>query len=128
MSTAKQKDRLAKAHPRTSEQIVAEQKAQAARDKASLPVTAGVPAKSNGGAVAVPDNRTPLDQYLDLVAPESIVGRMVKFSKDGVFVTHDDGEAIGEDVDFVALADQCLIGWIKFNGEGEPPTRRMGLL
>jgi hypothetical protein len=127
MTLAKQKDRLAKAHPRTSDQVIADQKEQAAKATAST-ANAMVPTQSNGGAVAVPDNRTPLDRYLDQVAPASIVGRMVKFSKDGKFVTHDDGEAIGEDVDFVALADQTLIGMIKFNGEGEPPTRHMGLL
>jgi hypothetical protein len=26
------------------------------------------------------------------------------------------------------LCDQTLTGWIRFNGEGEPPDRRMGLL
>ena len=35
---------------------------------------------------------------------------------------------IGDDIDFTALADQTLIGWIKFNGEGAPPDRHMGLL
>ena len=28
----------------------------------------------------------------------------------------------------MALADQTLIGWVKFRGEGEPPDRMMGLL
>ena len=30
--------------------------------------------------------------------------------------------------DFVALCDETLIGWIKFNGVGEAPDRIMGLL
>ena len=33
-----------------------------------------------------------------------------------------------EDEDFVVLADQTLVSWVKFNGEGEPPTRIGGLL
>jgi hypothetical protein len=53
---------------------------------------------------------------------------MIKFNKDGNFVTTDDDAAIRDDVDFVALCDQTLIGYIKFSGEGEPPDRIMGLL
>jgi hypothetical protein len=78
--------------------------------------------------VALPDNRTPVQAYLDGVAPAAIVGRMIKFSKEGKFVTSDDDEPISENVDFIVLADQTLIGWIKFNGEGQPPDRKMGLL
>ena len=44
-------------------------------------------------AVAVPDNRPDIDRYLDEIAPASIVGRMVKFSKEGMFVTADDDVA-----------------------------------
>jgi hypothetical protein len=79
-------------------------------------------------AVTKPDNRDYRSRYLDDVAPASIVGRMVKFSKEGKFVTHDDGEEIDEDAEFTTLADETLVGWIKFNGLGEPPSREMGLL
>jgi hypothetical protein len=78
--------------------------------------------------VAVPDNRTLRQAYLDEIAPASLVGRQIKFGKDGRFVTADDSEPIGDDVDFVALPDQTLIGYMRFNGEGESPDRRMGLL
>jgi hypothetical protein len=64
--------------------------------------------------------------YLDLIAPASIAGRMVKFSKDGTYAL-DDG-VIDENVDFIALVPETLIGWIKFNGAGNPPSREMGLL
>jgi hypothetical protein len=73
-----------------------------------------VPVSPTATAVAMPDNRTPLDTYLDEVAPAMMVGRMVKFSKAGQYVTHDDGKAIADDADFVALCDQTLVGWIKF--------------
>jgi hypothetical protein len=112
----------------TTEQIRAQQKADAEKatsaNKAALPT-----APTNGGAaLAVPDKRTDVQRYLDEIAPASIVGRMVKFSKGGEFVVSDDDSVVDEDVDFVALVDQTLIGWIKFNGEGAPPDRAMGLL
>jgi hypothetical protein len=115
-----------KRRPPSPEQIRAEQKRQAEKDRAA--VQAKLPVKATATAVATPDARTPVQQYLDEVAPASIVGRMIKFGKDGRFITNDDGEAIGDDVDFTALADQTLIGWIRFSGEGEPPDRHMGLL
>ena len=58
----------------------------------------------------------------------AIVGRMIKFGKEGQFVTPDDGEPIAVDAEFVALCEQTLVGRIKFNGDGEPPDRIMGLL
>jgi hypothetical protein len=76
-------------------------------------------------STAVGDYRS---RYLDEVAPAGMVGRMVKFSKDGVFVTSDDSSPIPEDAEFVCLADQTLVGWTKFNGPGQPPSREMGLL
>jgi hypothetical protein len=89
--------------------------------------TAVVVAKTST-TVAVPDQRDSVEQYLDEVAPASIVGRMVKFAKDGWFITHDDGEPTPEDAEYVAHCDQTLIGRIKFNGDGAPPDRVMGLL
>ena len=53
-----------------------------------------------------PDNRTPVQQYLDEVAPASIVGRMVKFAKEGEFITAGRRRGNRDDVDFVALCDQ----------------------
>jgi hypothetical protein len=139
---------MTKPHPRTTQQALAEQKAAAERERLAAqqraaqqkqaetldqfakandqPQQAIVPAAKQ--AIAVPDNRTPVQAYLDVVAPASISGRMVKFSKEGRFVTPDDGEPIADDADFIVLADQTLVGWVKFNGEGQPPDRKMGLL
>ena len=75
-----------------------------------------------------PDNRTSVQKYLDEVAPTMMVGRMIKFTKPGEFKTPDDDAVISPDTDFIVLADQTQIGWIKFNGEGVPPDREMGLL
>ena len=53
---------------------------------------------------------------------------MVKFSKEGDFITPDDDAEVAKDAEFTVLADQTLVGWVKFNGEGEPPDKIMGLL
>ena len=120
----------AKRMPPRPEQIIAEQRRRAAKAKAEeAPTsTAVVSASTTSTAVALPDTRTNVQKYIDENAPSSIVGRLVKFSKDGVFTTADDGEPVSEDADFIALCDETLVGWIKFNGKDQPPDRVMGLL
>ena len=108
--------------PPTPGQIRAEQNAQAEKQHQQVVAAAKAPPP------AVIDTRTPVQAYLDEIAPASIVGRMVKFSKEGEFVTADDDEEIGDDVDFIVLADQTLIGWMRFHDDGSPPDRAMGLL
>ena len=107
--------------PSTTRQLVAARRAQEAQ--AETNAVAKPPAVRAPAAVTVPapDTRPYRDRYLDEVAPASIVGRMVKFSKEGKFVTHDDGKEVDENAEFTALCDQTLVGWVKFNGEGEPP-------
>jgi hypothetical protein len=92
------------------------------------PTAAVVPIKQTATAVAIPDPRSVLEHYLDEIAPASIVGRMIKFGKEGKPVTADDGVPVPEDSEFAALCDQSLAGRIKFNGEGQPPDRAMGLI
>ena len=80
-------------------------------------------------ATASPDNRTSVQKYVDEIAPASIVGRLIKFGKEGAFVTADDGEPVPETADFLALADETLVGWIKFSRDDDtPPERIMGTL
>jgi hypothetical protein len=120
-----------KAHPRTLSEIIDEQRSQAAKEKAAKAESAKavVPAKPASAAVALPDNRPPVQKYIDEIAPANIVGRMIKFSKEGQFVTADDDEPVEETAEFVALCDQTLIGWIKFHREDDaPPDRVQGLL
>jgi hypothetical protein len=119
--------------PPSTREVLQRQAADAERERQqkqaapSRPAgTAVTPAKST--AVAVPDTRTPQQQYLDEIAPSGIAGRMIKFDgKAGGFKTADDDETVPDGTDFVALCDQTLIGWLKFN-EDAPPDRRMGLL
>jgi hypothetical protein len=112
--------------PLTPEQIKARQRADAGADLAK--VKANLPATTNGNGTALAAPRSQLDTYLDEVAPATIAGRMVKFTKDGVYATTDDDTALSDERVFIAVADQTLIGWIKFNAKGEPPDRVMGLL
>jgi hypothetical protein len=79
-------------------------------------------------ATAVALNKSYRERYLDEVATTSIAGRLIKFDKGGKFVTPDDSAEVSEDQDFVALCDEVMVGWIKFNGVGEAPDREMGLL
>jgi hypothetical protein len=112
----------------TANEIVRQQREDAERAR-NAPAKATPTAPTTGTDVAIPDRRTSVERYLDEIAPASIVGRMLKFDgKAGAFVTPDDGEPIAEGTEFTALCDQCLIGWIRFGSEGEPPTRHMGLL
>jgi hypothetical protein len=98
-------------------------------DGEPIPSKAIVPAKPKSTAVTAPDDRSYRTRYLDEVAPSGIAGRMIKFDgKSGGFITPDDGEPVPESTVFFALADEALVGWVKFNGEGEPPDREMGLL
>jgi hypothetical protein len=84
------------------------------------------PAKAT--SVAVPDTRDPRDQYLDRIAPTTIVGRRLRFdTKEGRYVTPDTGEEIGDDIAFIALCDQTVIGWRRFHGKGEQPSYIIGM-
>jgi hypothetical protein len=124
------KPKVAK-HTRTPEEVRAQQKRDAERDHQQVVAAikpAPLPAKPASNATALPDTRTRVQVYLDEIAAATLVGRMIKFGKGGEFETPDDGEKIGDDVDFIALCDQVLIGYTKFNGEGNPPDRAMGLL
>src|SRR5262245_13875889 len=113
--------------PKSVKQVLAEQKKQAEQELAQKRAQSVAVVKP-AALPAVPHQRTARERYLDDVAPSGVVGRLIKFSKEGKFVFHDDGEAIDERDDFVVLADQTLVSWVKFNGEGEPPTRHGGLL
>jgi hypothetical protein len=98
---------------------------------ANLIASARQPAKAPASTkqAVTTASKTPQQAYLDEIAPSSIVGRLIKFSKEGEFTTRDDGEPISSDVDFIALCDETLIGWIKFNDDDDtPPERVQGLL
>src|SRR5262245_5985672 len=87
----------------TKQALEAKQRREAAKPPPAMG-TAVAPAKTT--AVAVPDNRTPRERYLDEIAPAGIVGRLIKFTKEGEFATADDDQVIDENASFIVLADQ----------------------
>jgi hypothetical protein len=75
----------------------------------------------------IANERAARNRYLEEIAG-GMPGRLIKFSsKVSKFVTVDDGSDV-EDVDYIALCPETLIGWIKFSGDDSPPERVMGLL
>lgn len=121
-------------HSKITLQIAAQQKADAQNTRARLGAVPAIveqpqvpAAASETLPAAGPDYRA---RYLDAIAPTgAVVGRLIKFDvKSASFITIDDDAKVDPARDFVLLADQTLIGWIKFRGEGEAPDRRQGLL
>jgi hypothetical protein len=121
--------------PPSSAQVLAEQKQVAAKEiaqrKAALPATpaTSVPAKTATTAVAMPDSRTAAEVYADNVSPSFMPGPLVKFDgKEGHFVLASSDEKLDPMRRYIARLPDMWVGWIKFNGEGEPPSRVGGLL
>jgi hypothetical protein len=116
--------------PPTVKQVLDQQQRDSDRSRPPInPATAVTPAAKPTLPADMPsDNRTPVQKYLDEVAPTTMVGRQIKSTKERVFATADNGEPVADDIDFIALCDQTAIGLIRFNGEGNPPDYRMGLL
>ena len=109
--------------PPTPEQIVAQQKADAARQKRERQDT--LPGILNK-APAVPDTRNAAEKLADTVAPSFMRGPPIKFDgKAGRFVLA--GSDLDETTRYAALLREMWSGHIKFNGEGEQPTRIGGL-
>jgi hypothetical protein len=117
--------------PNSPREIVARQNRSAEEQRQAsrpAPSTAVAPAaRQTAVAPAGPDNRTEQQKFLDEIAPVGIAGRLIKFTREGTFVTADDGKPIKEDRVFVVLADQTLVGYQRFY-QGAPPERRMDLL
>jgi hypothetical protein len=74
---------------------------------------------------AIPSNA--VDTYLNEHCGGG-AGVLFKFAKDQRFRRVDDGEEIPLGTEFTVVYDQIQVGWIKFNGKGEPPERKMGAL
>jgi hypothetical protein len=111
--------------------VLQEQKQRVEAERAAIAAkqneTAGAIVRAGSTAVARPDTRSDREKYFDEIAPVSIAGQLVKFTKEGKFVVSADGTEIDESKDFIFQADQTLIGYVRFNQEG-PPDRVMGLL
>jgi hypothetical protein len=123
-------DREREARLAAGQKVVAPQPAAKQPQDEIERLTGQVVAPAKATSVAVPDTRTPQQAYLDEIAPpSSLVGRPIKFDgKAGKWLFSDTDEEIDPNTDFIALCDEILIGWIKFNGKGERPDRIQGLL
>ena len=122
-------------HPRrrTPEQIVADQKQQAETERrrklatsvapASAPPTT-VPATARASSLATTDTRTVPERLADELSSSFMPGPPIKFDgKIGQFVTPGNGELIDEKTRYAARVPEIWNGRLKFNGEGEQPTR-----
>ena len=75
-------------------------------------------------AALAPDTRTELERHFDEVAPDmQFVGRRIQFDHlTGEYATADDGEPIANNSEYIALCNEVVGGWIRFNGPGELPV------
>jgi hypothetical protein len=127
-------ERRPTARPPTTEQILNQQTREAEQMHAQpKPAPSTSTAIAKAPEVTLPakmpaDTRTPVQRYLDTIAPVTMVGRQIRGSKDAPFVTPDNGEVVPDTIDHIFLGDQTMVGNIHFNGEGNPPDYRMGLL
>src|SRR5262245_56744756 len=124
-------------HPKrrgpTSTQVIEEQKEQARKLKEqqqAAKTAASVPATvtATPPAPLTIDNRTPEEIYADEICPTSIVGQLTRFDgKVGKYIVVETGEDISGR-QFICACDETLGGYIRFNGEGQPPDRVQGLI
>jgi hypothetical protein len=94
--------------------------------KASLPAVTSPPKTST--AVVALNDFDDINRTLDEIAPTTMAGKMVKFTKEGAFEVTSDGTKLNDTTDFRARCSETFYGYVKFNGEGEPPDRAMGPL
>jgi hypothetical protein len=112
--------------PPTPEQVIAQQVADAKRQKHAreYPAQAPLPDIVKAAVPSVPDNRTAAERLTDTIAPSFMPGPPIKFDgKAGQFVLAGSDEPLAEATRYAALIPEMWSGWIKFNGEGEQPTR-----
>jgi hypothetical protein len=92
-----------------------------------VPTTRELVAARKAQAPAVVQGADHLTRYFNEVAPSGMAGRGVKW-KDDWYVTTDDGQKLPDSAEYVCLADETMVGWIKWGGTGEMPEKIMGLL
>src|SRR5713101_2961622 len=88
----------------------------------AVAVKSNVPAKTDTfGLPAVPEPRSNITQYLDDFIPAPmLVGRGMKFSKEGKPVFMDTGEEVSPDTDFIAHCNQVAVAWVEFHKDAPP--------
>ena len=80
-------------------------------------------AETQNTAVALPGTVDVFEAYANAVAPQNILGSLMKFSK-GDYIAGETGEPIKIGTTVTANLDEMLVGWIKWK-EGKPTEQRM---
>jgi hypothetical protein len=80
-------------------------------------------AKRNGTDVTT-STKNPFEQYSEAVGANRIVGDLLKFSK-GEYLAGRDGVEVPEGTEMVAILDELLVGWLKWENN-KPADMRMG--
>jgi hypothetical protein len=79
--------------------------------------------QSENTAVTIPGTIDPFAAYANAVAPQNIIGSLMKFSK-GDFLAGEDSKPIEVGTNVTANLDELLVGWICWK-EGKPVEHRM---
>jgi hypothetical protein len=98
------------------------------RQQSAEPAAATVPAKVTATPPAAPSHRPPHEQILDEVAPVSTALSIIKFDGKAGKVENADGSEVFPETVFAAQCDRTEVNRIRFNGEGQLPTRIGGPL
>ena len=77
-------------------------------------------------ALTTQDGRDPFEAYADAVAPRSIVGKLLRFTK-GDYVAGEEGEEIPYGTTFTACVDGLAVGWLHWQ-DGKPIEQVMDLV
>jgi hypothetical protein len=88
-------------------------------------------AERDRGAVALRTTTTPaaINAGLGYLAKHASSGTVLRFSKDGKFIQPTQGDAeLPEGTELVCHWDQARAGFQRFNGKGEPPDVKIGLI
>jgi hypothetical protein len=102
--------------PMPTEQKLKQQNDDAERDRGTVvPLTTATPAAINTG--------------LNYLAKHASNGIVLRFNKDGKFIQPTQGDAeLPEGTELVCHWDQARAGYQRFNGKGEPPDVKIGLV
>jgi hypothetical protein len=79
---------------------------------------------NSGNTLAVTGQTDLFRTYADACAPRTIIGKLLKFSK-GDFVVGDAGETIADNIEFTAVMDELIVGWVRWE-DSKIAEQRMG--
>lgn len=69
--------------------------------------------KATNTAVALPDDADPFQAFADAVAPQYIIGKLLKFSK-GLWLAGETSEPVGQQLRLIAGMPALMTGWVRW--------------